>query len=63
MQQGVLHGKRYSAVTASSIYAVTMENARENMRSPAHIADVSGVAESTIKATYKLIDPHVNQNG
>ncbi len=61
LHQTVLYGKTYSTVAASSIYVITLLSAPEHKRSPNKIAEVSGVAEVTIKSAYKLMYSHLEK--
>lgn len=55
----VLHGKTYTTLAAASIYIVTQLCKAEDKRSAKEIADVTGVAEVTIKSTYRLFYPYI----
>lgn len=61
LHEDVLYGKTYSTVAASSIYVITLLSAKEDKRTPAKIAEVSGVAEVTIKSAYKLMYSHLEK--
>lgn len=55
-----VYGKTYTTVAAVSIYLVTQLSAQKHQRSPKDIAEVTGVADVTIRSTYKLIFPHIS---
>lgn len=61
VHENVLYGKTYTTVAAASIYVVTQLCKQPLKRSPAEIAQVTGVAEVTIRSTYKLMYPHVRK--
>lgn len=54
-----VYGKAYTTVAAASIYVVTQLSAEKHRRAPKDIAEVTGVADVTIRSTYKLIFPHI----
>lgn len=54
-----LYGKTYTTVAAASIYVITQLCKKEDKKTPAEIAQVTGVAEVTIRSTYKLMYPHL----
>ncbi|KAI0559566.1 Transcription factor TFIIB cyclin-like protein [Gracilaria domingensis] len=55
----VLHGKTYTTLAAASIYIVTLLCKDEHKRTAKEIADVTGVAEVTIKSTYRAFYPYI----
>lgn len=59
-QEGV-YGKTYTTVAASSIYVVTQLSDDKHVRTAKEIADVTGVADVTIKTTYRLIYPYIKK--
>lgn len=54
-----VYGKAYTTVAAASIYVVTQLSAEKERRTPKEIAEVTGVADVTIRSTYKLIFPQI----
>lgn len=50
-----VYGKTYTTVAAASIFLVTQMSAEKHRRTPKEIADVTGVADVTIRSTYKLV--------
>lgn len=60
VSENVLYGKTYTTVAAASIYVITQLCRPELKRTPGEIAVVSGVAEVTIRSTYKLMYPHLS---
>lgn len=54
-----VYGKTYTTVAAASIYIVSQLSGDKHKRTPKEIAEVTGVADVTIRSTYKLIYPHV----
>lgn len=54
-----VYGKTYTTVAAASIYLVTQLSETSYQRSPKDIAEVTGVADVTIRSTYKMIYPHI----
>lgn len=58
-QKEGVYGKTYTTVAAASIYVVTQLSADKFKRTPKEIAKVSGVADVTIRSTYRLIHPHI----
>lgn len=59
-QEGV-YGKTYTTVAAASIYVVTQLSADQHKRSPKQIGKVTGVADVTIRSTYRLIHPYIQK--
>lgn len=59
-QEGV-YGKTYTTVAAASIYVVTQLSADKHKRTPREIAKVTGVADVTIRSTYRLIYPYIEK--
>jgi transcription initiation factor TFIIB len=57
-QDGV-YGKQYLTIAAASIYIVCQLSEDKNKRTEKQISDVSGVAEVTIKSTFRHIVPHL----
>lgn len=55
----VVYGKTYTTVAAASIYVITQMSKEEFQRTPKRIAEVTGVADVTIRSTYKMIFPHI----
>lgn len=56
-----VYGKAYTTLAAASIYVVSMLSAPEHQRTPKDIAEVSGVADVTIRSTYKLVYDHIDK--
>lgn len=56
-----VYGKTYTTVAATSIYLVSQLSKKEHHRAPKDIAEVTGVADVTIRSTYKLIFPHIQE--
>lgn len=59
-QEGV-YGKTYTTVAAASIYVVTQLSEDKHKRNPKEIAKVTGVADVTIRSTYRLIFPYIEK--
>lgn len=59
-QEGV-YGKQYLTIAAASIYIVTQLSGEENRRTEKQIADATGVAEVTIRSTFRHILPHLEK--
>lgn len=59
-QDGV-YGKTYTTVAAAAIYVVTQLSADKYKRTPKEIAEVTGVADVTIRSTYRLIYPYIKK--
>lgn len=55
LNEGVLYGKTYTTVSACAVYVGALLSFSANRRPASRIAEVSGVAEATIKSGYKLI--------
>lgn len=55
----VLYGKTYTTVAATSIYIVTQLCEEKNRRTPKEVSDVTGVADVTIRSTYRLFHQHI----
>lgn len=58
-QQDGVYGRTYTTVAAAAIYVVTQLSADANKRTPKQIAEVTGVADVTIRSTYRLIHPYI----
>ena len=56
-----VYGKTYTTVTAAAIYVVSQLSAKENRRSPKEISEVTGVADVTIRSTYRLVYQHLKK--
>lgn len=54
-----VYGKTYTTVAAASIYIVTQLCEEKYRRSPKEIAEVTGVADVTIRSTYRLFHQHI----
>lgn len=59
-QEGV-YGKTYVTVAAASIYIVCQLSEVTNKRTEKEISDVTGVAEVTIRSTFRNILPHLEK--
>jgi transcription initiation factor TFIIB len=57
-QEGV-YGKTYVTIAAASIFLVTQLSDEAVRKTEKEVASVTGVAEVTIRSTYRLILPHV----
>lgn len=60
-EQENVYGKTYITIAAACIYIVTQLSKPEYQRSSKQISEVAGVAEVTIRSTYRLIHPHLSQ--
>lgn len=54
-----VYGKTYTTVAAASIYIVTQLSADEHKRTPKEVSEVTGVADVTIRSTYRLVYPFI----
>lgn len=54
-----VYGKAYTTVAAASIYIVSQLCEDKHKRNPKEISDVTGVADVTIRSTYRLVHPFI----
>lgn len=60
-EQENVYGKTYTTIAAATIYVVTYLSDVEHARTPKQIAEVTGVAEGTIRSTYRLMHPYLEK--
>lgn len=55
-----VYGKTYTTIAATSIFLVSLLSAPSHQRSAKEIAEVTGVADVTIRSTYKMVFDHIS---